>query len=349
MKLIWLPLEPLEQRYTEQWKRWFPVEFHKNYIDYIEINGTKLTDKIEKGSVLDCYGTNYWKMTQMANLISFLHNNPGESYVLLFADLWYPGIEALQYIKNSDSNSKIIISGILHAGSWDPNDFTVRLGMKSWAHSLESSWMNIYDMIFVATEYHKNLILKDHLVNSKIKVTGLPFYPDEIRKDRQGFMENKHNLIVFPHRLDNEKQPEVFSDLMGEIKNNRDFNPNFSYWSGLMTSEMNLTKTKFYDKLALSKISISCALQETFGYSMLESVALECIPIVPNSLSYSEMYPKELKYETQLGLKNKIFNILQNYGYYMHLKNISENLRIEQYKYTDSIYNMLNELKIYLK
>jgi hypothetical protein len=46
-----------------------------------------------------------------------------------------------------------------------------------------------------------------------------------------------------------------------------------------------------------SKISVSFALHENWGIGMQESVLAGCIPIVPNRLAYTEMYPKCFQYE----------------------------------------------------
>ena len=164
--LVWLPLESIEWRYSEQWNEWFPREFERLGIEWSSVEGTKLTDKIEVGSVLDAYGTNYFKMTQMAELVRLMRSGRVTSEdTLLFADLWYPGIEALRYISDV-GGCKPKITGILHAGTYDPNDFTYRQGMRPWGHLLEESWFEIYDTVFVATHYHKQLILDNHRVKN---------------------------------------------------------------------------------------------------------------------------------------------------------------------------------------
>ncbi len=298
--IILLPLESLEQRYTEAWSRWFPQQLTKDRTPFKTINGIPLTSKIEVGSVLDAYGTSYFKCLQLAELIKQIRGGEVTNKdVLLFADLWFPGIEALQYI-SCLGGARPRITGILHAGTWDPADFTVRSGMRPWAHELESAWFQIYDLIFVATMWHKELILKNHHVDpNKIVVTGLPFYPDEITVPRKNIKKDS-TLVVFPHRLDPEKHPEQFDALANGF-------PDLRF---VKTAEHFLCKASYYDELASASIAISFADQETFGYAMLEATALGCYPLVPDRLSYQEMYPSKFRYRTYQELCVKLKDIV---------------------------------------
>lgn len=302
MKLVLLPLEPLEQRYTEQWSRWIPEELTRLKANFITVNGTALTSKIELGSVLDAYGTNYWKATQMANLIELMHCGEVTSEdVLFFYDLWSPGIEALRYISNMGGEAPMI-TGVLHAGTWDEHDFLVRNNLRPVFHSIESSWFDMFDVVFLGSAYHRRLILASHSVDpNKLVVTGLPFYPDEFTTGRK-WIEKEPNMVVFPHRLDNEKHPEQFDALIA----------NHPEWIGCLTMEEFTTKDKYYDALAKSTIAVSCADQETFGYAMLEATALGCIPLVPDKLSYKELFCSEFRYRTLYDLESRIEYILSN-------------------------------------
>ena len=299
--IIWLPLESLEIRYTAQWAKWYIQEFNRIGIEFATVEGSALTSDIEVGSVLDAYGTNFYKFTQLSKLIRKMRRGQITSKdTLLVADLWYPGIEALEYIACLGGH-RPKITGILHAGTWDPNDFTYRQKMRPWGHMLEECWLQMFDMIFVGTQYHKDLILKNHNVpEQKIIVTGLPFYPEEFTASRQGMP--KEDLIAFPHRLDEEKHPEQFDALIKELEK-------YDICS-IKTAEQFTTKSAYYDTLARAKISVSCASQETFGYAMLESVALGCIPFVPDALSYQELFPEEFRYRTFSELRDKVISAL---------------------------------------
>ncbi len=130
MKIWNIPIESLEERYSKNWNEWFPREFKKLNVKFETIEGEFLTDKINIGSFLDVYSTNYFKTSQLMVLIKRLYGKSGikdvppffcdfwspclemlqdikhikqrnikDGDVLFFHDLWFPGIEALQYIR----------------------------------------------------------------------------------------------------------------------------------------------------------------------------------------------------------------------------------------------------------
>jgi glycosyltransferase involved in cell wall biosynthesis len=308
----WLPLEPLEERYTVDWARWFPAVFEDMHVPFYQIQGDVLTSSIETGSVLDAHGTNYWKMTQMARLIkAWYEGKVVDGDTLLFADLWHPGIEAVAYIRNL-TGENVKIAGVLHAGTYDPSDFTTRVGMDTWGRALERSWFTIYDRVFVGSQYHKDLIAQAGLPVEKVVVTGLPFYAKELWHYQQH--DTARDLIVFPHRLDPEKHPEGVARISTDL--------------GLpvyKTKEaLNHTKKAFYEALAQARVVFSLSDQETFGYAMLEAAALGCHIVVPDRLSYREIYPRECRYRDyeeavemiRVAYKKPTLTTSQAYDYY---------------------------------
>ena len=60
----------------------------------------------------------------------------------------------------------------------------------------------------------------------------------------------------------------------------------------------NLSKGQFYALLARCQVVWSSALQENFGYSVLEACTLGVTPVLPSRLAYPEMYPEEYLYRS---------------------------------------------------
>jgi len=289
-----LPLEPLEIRYTKQWWYWFEKEF-SSLPSWIRISGNLIRKEIQEGDVLDVIGTNHWKLTQLAKLIEFLCDRRDESVLVFDADLWHSGIETLFYLRDVGGRD-IKITGILHAGSYDPYDFLQRSGTRSWAYPLEYSWLSSFDLIFVGSEFHKRLLLESFPsldLNEKLEVTGLPFYPDEVSKFAKPFSE-RNIRVICPHRLDPEKQPFLFEELRER------FSP------FLFTYPIFKSKEEYYSQLGNAKVAVSLALQETFGYAMLEATAAGCVPLVPDRLSYQEIYPEDYRFKAWDELLEKI-------------------------------------------
>lgn len=304
-KIFFVPIEPLEERYTEQWYRWWKTAFEKNEVKFEYVDGPAIARTIETGSVLDCYGTNFYKAHQLAALIQRIAGGEiGDSDTIFFADLWFPGIEALQYIRNV-SGKKFKIAGILHAGTWDRHDFTYRTGMREWAKHIENGWLSFVDKVFVGSQFHKDIILKNTkwAIPSRITVTGLPFHMVDVYDSLGGDIIAKENIVVFPHRLDEEKRPWLFDRLAYDLRK--------TGWKFIKSKDVTKTKLEYYQLLAKAKVAVSFAEQETFGYAMLEALTFGCIPVVPNKLSYKEMPWYQYRFENYQDAKKTILSLIE--------------------------------------
>lgn len=120
----------------------------------------------------------------------------------------------------------------------------------------------------------------------------------------------KENIIVFPHRLAPEKQPEIFDDLAMSMED-------YEYkW--IKAQETVLTKNEYYRLLGQSKIVFSANLQETLGISVYEGAMVGSFPLMPNRLSYKEMWPADSLYPSEwteswdsyLEHKDKLINVI---------------------------------------
>lgn len=294
--MLWyIPLEPLEERYTAQMYQWVIEGFLRKGIEYRVINGKGLSCEIRQGEVLDTIGTNYYKASQLTGICQlFDAGQVKNGDVFFIADLWFPGIEMIRYMA-IQLGIDVKIAGVHYAGVFDPNDFTHK--MRRWAQHSEKGWLTLADYIFVGSEYHRTL-LEDWTGLTNIYATGLVWDHETITSE----ITEKQSVVIFPHRLDAEKCPYVFFDLVKRIKQKRTV-------EGFITSsrksiasnivnfhipdhiivKVGLTKQEYYDELARSKVFFSSAEQETFGYALNEALALGCIPICPRRLSYIEV------------------------------------------------------------
>lgn len=293
MRIIHFPIEPLVERYSADWLRWFRDGFNNAGLDYVTLLPLPLSNKIKNGSFLDVCGTNHFKAMQVAEFSEMayrgdIHNDD----VIFLMDAWFPGLESIAYIRDA-LKLKFKIMGIFHAGTYDPFDFLTKAGMQYWGKSLEESWFRILDKVFVATEFHKKLIASTRDIDPrKIIVTGIPGVLNH--KSETGLLAQKENIVVFPHRLDSEKHPELFDALKHEVDT---YVPHHR-WEFIKTKDVVHSKSEYYDLLERARISVSFADQETFGIAMVESVVAGCLPIVPARLSYIELYDPVFTYSS---------------------------------------------------
>jgi hypothetical protein len=332
MRVFLIELEPVETRYTAQWQLHLPQQLTAAGFDVTVISGPEDTPKdTTPGAFLNFSGTNYWKSEQLKKISSmFALGQVKDGDYFLYTDAWNPTVIQLKYMA-SLLNIKIKIGGLWHAGSYDPQDFLGRIiNNQPWVRHAEKSMFYVYDDNFFATNFHIELFVKtlfdddnqweedveDALSgeNHYIKRVGWPmeYLTETLNSDHT---TNKRDLIVFPHRIAPEKQVEIFKDLASQL-------PQYEF---VICQEMNLTKAQYHQLLSEAKMVFSANLQETLGISWYEGVMMNCVPLVPDRLSYSEMgihpflYPSEwtINYQSYLQhryqLMSKIVYMMTNY------------------------------------
>jgi hypothetical protein len=134
--------------------------------------------------------------------------------------------------------------------------------------------------------FAKNLFdAEDNGQNPYVTQTG---WPMEYMEAELAPYKNlkKRDLILFPHRIAPEKQVDIFKDLATRL-------PQYEF---IVCQEQELTKHQYHTLLGEAKIVFSANLQETLGISCYEGALLDAIPLVPDRLSYTEMYHNHFKY-----------------------------------------------------
>jgi len=336
-KLYILHLEPLEERYTKQWLKWFQEELTARQIPFEFIKGKLLTTEVQTGTVLDAEGTNYWKFTQMLEVCKlFKEKKIQNGDIFLTMDLWYPSLEAIPYMATLEK-LQIKLFGFLHAGSYTSEDFASP--MADWAKFFERGWSKICDGIFVGTEYHKQKFIKKRGIaglDKKIHVTGNPFKTADILKNVSGKIvpvANRENIVLFSHRWDYEKRPNVFVDMMNQLYQKRQdfrviittsrkkFGSNQQWLIDKLKSakfpyqvHAGITKEQYYQLVSEAKVFVSTTIEENFGYCLLESMTLGCTPVVPNKYSHPEIleFDKRFLYNNKKEAVKMIDSFLDN-------------------------------------
>jgi len=100
---------------------------------------------------------------------------------------------------------------------------------------------------------------------------------------------NKMPMVLFPHRVAPEKQVDIFKDLGKSI-------PEAQF---VVAQETQLSKDEYHMLLSRSKIVFSANQQETLGISCYEGALVGAAPLVPDRLSYTEMYDSAFKYPSE--------------------------------------------------
>lgn len=285
MTIYIVDIEPLENRYTGEWFTHVPKLLESVAQAVVTISGpiSPISDAAQNGSFLNFADTNSYKASQVWQLADLFQKGAvknGDKF--LFTDAWHPGVVNLRYMADL-LGVKIEIHGLWHAGSYDVNDFLGRLPDTDWAAASEQAFLACYTHNWVATQYHKELLCQARGFRDKVHLTG---WPMEYLKSTLQSELPKRDLVVFPHRKAPEKQLEVFLDLKKAL-------PEFEF---VVCQDSVLTKPEYHQLLAKAKVVFSASLQETLGIGCYEGMLLGATPMVPDRLSYSEMYPGYYRY-----------------------------------------------------
>ena len=302
MTVFLVDLEAVETRYTGQWKYHVPELLKSTGHEVTVIEGpADIPAATTPGAFLNFGGTNVYKARQVEEMSRLFIDGkvkPGDHFV--FTDAWHPGIINLKYMSEL-LGIKVTIHALWHAGSYDPQDFLGRLiGDAAWVRHAEQSFFYAIDHNYFATDFHINLFsdvlgetidnewCDTMLVEGKIIRTGWPM--EYMPTMFEPFKEiPKRDLIVFPHRLAPEKQVEIFRDLQASM-------PEYEW---IVCQDTPLNKIQYHMLLASAKIVFSANLQETLGISMYEGALVNAVPLVPDRLSYSEMFTGIFKYPSE--------------------------------------------------
>ena len=299
-------LEAVSTRYTGEWKLHLPQLLTKAGHNVQVISGPEsIPSATTPGAFLNFGGTNIYKSGQVEKISRLFCDGrilAGDHF--LFTDAWHPGIINLKYMSEL-LGIPVTIHALWHAGSYDPQDFLGRLiGTAPWVRHAEKSFFWAVDHNYFATDFHIDLFVTNLLNNGltvgewrqedvadlkksgRIIRTGWPMeYMQDILAPYSA-SSTKRDLILFPHRIAPEKQVEIFRDLAMRL-------PQYEF---VVCQDTRLTKQEYHQLLVESKIVFSANLQETLGISCYEGALVDSIPMVPDRLSYSEMYYEGFKY-----------------------------------------------------
>jgi len=302
MTIYIVDIEAVDTRYTKQWKEHLPNQLARSTnVEVVTISGGETPQATTPGAFLNFGGTNIYKSKQLEQIGEmFCAGSIKDGDYFLYTDAWNPTVIQLRYMAEL-LGVNIRVGGLWHAGSYDPHDFLGRLiGDKPWVRNAERSMYACYDDNFFATQFHIDLFLEtfkdknnpvaiwQHVDKSKIKKVGWPMeYLESSLTSYKGMA--KKNTILFPHRIAPEKQLNIFEDLKSTL----------TQYEFIVCQERELTKNEYHNLLGESKLVFSANLQETLGISCFEGALVGTVPLVPDRLSYTEMYDEEFKYPSE--------------------------------------------------
>ena len=248
---------------------------------------------------------------------------------VLSMDFYSLGLDMLQYQADQEERP-IELGALFHGASFMDRD----VYEEGWISKFEQAWGNLYSKI-----YSPSPDSVDNFPGElRPKVRVFPWGMDNFEKVAS---EEKTIEVLFPHRLSADKGipdlieiakliPDVTIHItvpqtQSELENNE-------YYKDLQ----NLANLRFivgesdeehHHSLARSKIVLSSAYQELFGYSVMKAVASGAIPVLPNRQCYPHYFAKENIYTTNQNAADKITTILSDLAEQERITKLTEETR----------------------
>jgi hypothetical protein len=343
-KIIIFALEPLDNRYTKQWFTEIPTQLEATGAEVMTVIGDQRSSTTTAGAFLDFADTNHWKSSQLCDFVLALEQGQvPDDATLLFTDFWNPALIQVAYMRDL-LGKQWKIHGIAHAGAYDPSDI---LGLKmrpEWPKHFERSLFYASDVTYFASEFHRSMFLNNLEIpfayHDRAVLSGQPHSAIVAHMSSIKEPENKSRQVIWPHRYNEDKQPEIAEELANDF-------------DMVITQKLNLSKDEFYRTMADTKVLFSCALHENLGISVMEGVLIGAIPLLPDRCSYAEMYLPEFKYPSvwtesyenfityRPQLVNRLNSILDDPTAYAELMQRQKDILISNYLSADVMIDRL--------
>jgi len=339
MTLYIVPQLPVRMRYQEYWGVLLKTKFKEYFDDVVLLGEDMFSDNLktlenpyalvaDEGLFTNIRASIKFELKLLLELMNIIKQND----IIFFTDIDFPGFstvfsQLIRYV------SDVKIYGYLHAGSYCRGDI---FSSDKAKRKIEEALFYAFDKIFVATNYHKQLLFENfgEMVEDKVVVVGFPlFIPKKYKKYRLPFFEREYD-VIFTSR--SSKGLKIYESLASEMKDVHFI----STYRCKNVRYMPVTSWNSYFKLlGNSKIILSLSNEETFGIGIMEGVVMGCIPVVPNCCSYVELYPEENRFNSYEEVRDMIYKFLNcskfkfNYSGEKFFKTISEVIRSEVHIY----------------
>jgi glycosyltransferase involved in cell wall biosynthesis len=294
---------PVKNRYNI----WFLNEFIK-YAKKMKIKFKAITlDKKPIDKLTNYFTNEYEAIEYELEQIYHLSRKVKEDDKILWLDIDYPGfaVPASFLFKLRGVKSY----GILHGAYFNIGDIWEPLKER---RDFMRAGINVCGKVFVGSKYFKDCLVKNLDVDErKIVVTGLPFRYYHYKCNLE-----KENMISVTGKDAEELNIEGYKKFIARNKNYEEY----------------------MDNLSKSKYAIVWKKAETFGYLVLEAMAVGTIVLVPKAFSYVEWY-EMLKKPCMMELCDSLYDCVN----FIKTYNWSKEDMMKRYSNTMKLFKWLEE------
>lgn len=179
-------------------------------------------------------------------------------------------------------------------------------------YNLQTFLTGCHDVLRICPDMHCDNFTESIREKAVILYPGIDFH--DIDKRSKTRTHNDVAVILWNHRWEHDKNPELFFTTLVQLKAKgidfrlivmgKSFNQQPACFE-MARHELadNIihfgyidSREEYIDMLCLSDIVVSTSLHEFYGISVIEAVRAGCCPLLPDRLSYTEMFPDEFRY-----------------------------------------------------
>jgi len=193
-------------------------------------------------------------------------------------------------------------------------------------YNLESFLAGCRDFVRKAPDMKMDYRLETLRRKAIILPPGIDFSVIDRAPDRR--KENQHPVIVWNHRWEHDKNPERFFEALFDLDSRGfdfglivlgqsfRFQPDIFEEARVKLSHRLIhfgyveSRQEYGNWLRKGDVVVSTATHEFFGMAVLEAVRAGCRPLLPNRLSYPEIFPEGFLYDEEAFL-NRLIETLE--------------------------------------
>jgi L-fucose mutarotase/ribose pyranase (RbsD/FucU family) len=258
-------------RYQQWWFSEFPKQFRK-YYDEVIVLGEKWLSEERSDSFSELFKGMFSPINisiqfETVQIMEYLRLELRKDDILFLADLSFPGFFSnVLYHKRPKK-----MFAFCHATSLNAYDYFQPVRKSKFV--VETGHAKLFDAIFVGSHYHKKKLVWDNVI-----VSGVPKPPFQTYND--------------------EKTIDILSISRPSIqKVNKKLEKKIERNFGKIHRLPTFTWASYYHLISNAKIVLFTGKEDTFSYSILETVLNNSIPVAPNKYAYPELLSREFLYD----------------------------------------------------
>jgi len=281
-RLFFVPQFPTELRYQSFWYAEFPKQFKKHF-DEVIVLGQDYAENYDPEQMFGSFSpVNNSINFETCQIDQFMDYDIKDDDYLFLADLSFTGLFSNvlyhKHVKNAFS--------YYHAGA--KNRFDYFESVRHSKYPCEIAHSKLFKKVFVGSEYHRKKIGWKN-----IEVVGLPV------PSFKTFDEEKQYEIISVARPNKQKITKSI-----EEKVERDF----CKIERLICNSWE----QYYKFLSQANILLITSKEDTFNYSVMESIMNKTVVLAPNKCAFPELLHKDYLYNNWDELRQKIWYYLKN-------------------------------------